>query len=228
MPSFGKLSDAAIAIEQALAPQGVDFGIFGGYAVAVLGGPRESKDIDCAIGCTKEWLVENLGRVPGFRSTGNARADLASFLYGNDNILIEFFPTSLSMMRTMRVEVTGQQTGKKTTVILHPVFLYKGKLQAAATRAKHSDSVDLLFLEGKHLAELAARNHELNKRHVGMALKRYPHLLHSFQRLGINIADCTALAQDIDIEEIAAQRPAANAVQNGLLWNTRTPEGASR
>jgi hypothetical protein len=96
MPSITKLSDAAIAINDACREIGVEFGIFGGYAVAVLGGPRESKDIDCVVNCEKEWLVEKLSQIRGFRSMGNTRADLASFLYGDENILIEFFPGKFS------------------------------------------------------------------------------------------------------------------------------------
>lgn len=101
MPSLSKLSDAAIAICKALDELGVDFGIFGGYAVAVLGGPRESKDIDCVVNCSKDWLVQKLSKVDGFRSSGNVRPDFASFLYGEHNILLEFFPSTFSLSPTI-------------------------------------------------------------------------------------------------------------------------------
>ena len=94
MPSFGKLSDAAIAICKALDELGVDFGIFGGYAIAMLGGPRESKDIDCVVNCDKEWLVRQLSRIEGFQSMGNTRPDLAQFIFGNSNVLLELFPST--------------------------------------------------------------------------------------------------------------------------------------
>lgn len=41
-----RLNDAAIALSRVLNDAGIKFGIFGGYAIAVLGGQRESKDID--------------------------------------------------------------------------------------------------------------------------------------------------------------------------------------
>ena len=42
-----RLNDAAIALSRVLSDARIKFGIFGGYAIAVLGGQRESKDIDC-------------------------------------------------------------------------------------------------------------------------------------------------------------------------------------
>lgn len=94
MPALAKLSDAAIALSKALDDLNVDHGIFGGFAVAAIGGPRESKDIDCAVGCSKEWLVSALSKVKGFKSMGNSRPDLAQFLYGDGNVLVEFFPST--------------------------------------------------------------------------------------------------------------------------------------
>lgn len=94
MPSTAALSEAAIALSTALNTLGVERGIFGGYAVAVLGGPRASKDIDCAVDCNKEWLVEKLSTIDGFTFTGNVRADLAVFLWGDKSILIELFPSA--------------------------------------------------------------------------------------------------------------------------------------
>jgi hypothetical protein len=238
MPTTAALGDAAIALSRALSTLGVEHGVFGGYAVAVLGGPRASKDIDCAVNCQKEWLVRNLSAVEGFKFTGNARPDLVVFLYGDKNILIELFPStfnqhcvevsltnttaSMSVIRTTQVQVRGERSGLQVTKILDLVFIYKGKLQAAATRAKHSDAADLLYLEGEHKAELRAHNNQINRQHVGMALKRYPHLEHSFERLGLDLKACKAVAREMDLDTLPATSP-PNAVQNGLLFNLRVP-----
>ncbi|KAF1818434.1 uncharacterized protein K489DRAFT_413725 [Dissoconium aciculare CBS 342.82] len=222
MPSTPKLSDAAIAISKALGDQlGVEFGIFGGFAIAVLGGPRESKNIDCVVNCSKEWLVNNLGKIDGFRSTGNSRPDLASFLYGENHVLLECFPTSMEQLETMRVEVRGEKAGLGQTAILDPVLCFKGKLQAAATRAKFSDAVGLLFLEGQHGQMLRDRNKEFNRYHVGMAMKRYPHLELAFVRLGVNMEACKAVAKDVDVHVIETRPPEPHSVQNALLYNMR-------
>lgn len=93
MVSAKDLGDAAIAIRESLDELGVQFGIFGGYAIAALGGPRESKDIDCVVSCEKQWLVERLKSRSEFRYMANSRKDLAAFLYGDRGVLVEFFPS---------------------------------------------------------------------------------------------------------------------------------------
>jgi hypothetical protein len=93
MPFTRDLSDAAIAIREVLDNLGVPFGIFGGFAIATLGGLRESKDIDYTVHCTKEWLVENLKKIKGFKSMDNQRQDIITFLWGDRNVLLEFFPS---------------------------------------------------------------------------------------------------------------------------------------
>lgn len=126
----------------------------------------------------------------------------------------------MNTVSTQRVQVSGEKLGVKVTNILDPVFIYKRKLQAAATRAKHSDSADLLYLEAKHNAALRARNRDLNRRHVGMALKRYPHLERSFERLGLDLGACKGVVKDVDVNAVAGP-PEPNSVQNALLFNLR-------
>lgn len=128
----------------------------------------------------------------------------------------------MSVVRTMQVQVRGEKSGIRPTKILDVVFLYKGKLQAAATRAKHSDAADLLYLEGEHQATLKTHKSQFSRHHVGMALKRYPHLEHSFGRLGLDLKACKETAKDVDLQALPAT-PAPNAVQNGLLFNVRVP-----
>ena len=125
----------------------------------------------------------------------------------------------MSAISTQRVQVSGEKSGVKVTRILDPDFICKGKLQAAATRAKHSDAADLLYLEGRHNAALRARNKDLNRRHAGTALKRHPHLERSFARLGLDMEACKGAAKDIDISAVV--RPEPNSVQNALLFNLR-------
>lgn len=44
-----RLNDAAIALDRVLVAANIKYGIFGGYAITALGGPRESKDVDCLL-----------------------------------------------------------------------------------------------------------------------------------------------------------------------------------
>ena len=87
------LGDAAIALARALDELRIPGGIFGGVGVGVLGGPRESKDIDCLVHCRKDWLVTKLSQKADFKSMGNKRPDIATFLWGPCNILVECFPS---------------------------------------------------------------------------------------------------------------------------------------
>ncbi|KAG8631689.1 hypothetical protein KVT40_000829 [Elsinoe batatas] len=221
MPSILALSDAAIALTKALDDLGVEHGIFGGYAVAILGGPRASKDIDCVVNCNKEWLVERLSAVEDFSSMGNARPDLAVFMYKRE-VLVELFPASMSSIDIEKVDVQGDKSGIQATKLLNPVFVYKGKLQAAATRAKYSDAVDLLFLEGRYGEILRAQNRHFNRLYVGIALRRYSHLEASFRRLDLDVEASRQVAKDVEIEALPRTSP-PNAVQNGLMFNVRVP-----
>jgi hypothetical protein len=54
-----RLNDAAIALYQVLQQAGIKHGIFGGFTVASLVGPRESKDVDCIASVSKEQIIKS-------------------------------------------------------------------------------------------------------------------------------------------------------------------------
>lgn len=78
-----RLNDAAIALHRALAPANIRFGIFGGYAIGVLGGPRESKDIDCLASVSKQQIVALLDGKNGFVAIPQGRQDYVAFLWSD-------------------------------------------------------------------------------------------------------------------------------------------------
>ena len=92
-----RLSDAAIALHQAFTAENVKYGIFGGYAVSILGGPRESKDVDCIAALSKEQVVSILSRQPQFRLIPQTRTDYVAFFWNDDtksvsdHVLVEVF-----------------------------------------------------------------------------------------------------------------------------------------
>ena len=92
----GRLNDAAIALNRILSRNGVKFGIFGGYAVATLGGPRESKDVDCLASVTKQQIISLLSGKEGFEYLSQGREDYVAFFWSDKPnreraVLVEIF-----------------------------------------------------------------------------------------------------------------------------------------
>ena len=113
------------------------------------------------------------------------------------------------------VAISGESLGNGTSAFLDPVYLFKGKLRAAATRAKFHDSADLRWLEARFRQEVQARRAELNLQYVGLAMKRYPELELLFARLGIDITAAKNAAENLDPNNLPI--PAPGDVQEGLL-----------
>ncbi|CAK4031392.1 Hypothetical predicted protein [Lecanosticta acicola] len=214
MPTLQELSDVAIVTHRIFAPRGIDFGFFGGFAINLLGGNRTSKDLDCAVDMDKEEIVELFEQFPHFQYLGNTRGDVAKFMLGE--VLLEMFPTPMEQLRgnTGQTIVRGTNASG-TTTILDPCAVFKGKLAAAAGRAKFTDAADLLLLAGRFEEPLKERCRELNQTLAGLAMKRYPHLELAFARLGIDIERCKRLVEDSDLQQLPA---IPRAVQAGLLF----------
>lgn len=70
-----RLHAAAIALQKAFGDADVQFGIFGGYAVTILGGVRESKDIDCIASLTRARAIVILNEKTGFSLIPQTRQD---------------------------------------------------------------------------------------------------------------------------------------------------------
>jgi hypothetical protein len=91
-----RLNDAAIALYNVLTQYGIRFGIFGGYAAGVLGGMRESKDIDCLASISKSQATQILDGKNGFQVIPQDRQDYVAFFWsehqGRQNpVLVEIF-----------------------------------------------------------------------------------------------------------------------------------------
>lgn len=89
------LNDAAIALSRALSNAGIKFGIFGGYAITVLGGQRETKDIDCFAAPSKQVVINLLDGKDGFVVVPQTREDYVAFLWSetpkSTTVLVEVF-----------------------------------------------------------------------------------------------------------------------------------------
>lgn len=86
-----RLNDAAIALNRILSRNGIKFGIFGGYAVGILGGPRESKDVDCLASVTKKQIISLLDGKEGFQCIPQSREDYVAFFWSERPVLVEIF-----------------------------------------------------------------------------------------------------------------------------------------
>lgn len=91
------MNDAAIALSRVLTTAGIRFGIFGGYAIATYGGPRQSKDIDCLAAGNKQQLLDLLDGEEGFAAVNQSRDDYVAFVWSDKpdcsgGILVEIFP----------------------------------------------------------------------------------------------------------------------------------------
>ncbi|KID88399.1 hypothetical protein MAJ_11062, partial [Metarhizium majus ARSEF 297] len=150
-----RLNDAAIALHRVLSREQVTFGIFGGYAVATFGGPRESKDVDCIASVSKDQIIRLLNNKEGFQVIPQGRQDYVAFFWSDridrgNAVLVEIFcekfPESRYSMVNVpcnTVSIKGISLGQGMACFLGPFYLFKGKLRAAATRAKFHDSADL-------------------------------------------------------------------------------------
>ncbi|KAI9848712.1 MAG: hypothetical protein M1837_006799 [Sclerophora amabilis] len=222
-----RLNDAAIALHRILSRNHIQFGIFGGYAVATLGGPRESKDIDCLASVNKQQILSILDGKEGFVAINQTREDYVALLWSDKpnreravlvEIFCERFPGATFRMSDVQVgvkQITGQSQGTGSTALLDPVHLFKGKLRAAATRAKFHDSADLRWLEGHSRAQLQQKRGDFDLLYVGLALKRYPEVESCFTRIGLDIKAAKARSAAHDLNNLPPPQP--GDVQSGLL-----------
>ncbi|KAL2817971.1 hypothetical protein BDW59DRAFT_175294 [Aspergillus cavernicola] len=199
-----RLHDAAIALHRILAPANIRFGIFGGYAIGVLCGSRESKDIDFLASVSKQQIVALLDGKGGFVAIPQGRQDYVAFLWSDrpdrgNAVLVEIF---CEQFAGAQYSMNGIQATVR-------------KLRAAATRSKFHDSADLRWLADRHSATIQARQGELNPQYIGLALKKYPELAHLFAGLGVNIIGAKHSVRDLSPSRLPA--PAPGDVQRGLL-----------
>ena len=127
---------------------------------------------------------------------------------------------SMKNMRRERVQIPSGTVGLNTAKTLDVSFIFKGKLQAAASRSKHSDATDLLWLEERYNSALKAHTNEYDRRIVGMAMRRYNDLEQAFGRLGVDLEACKAVTRDFDPNDKMPQ-PELDQVQSGLMYGLR-------
>lgn len=225
-----RLNDAAIALCEILEAANIKQGIFGGYAIGCLGGPRESKDIDCLAAISKPEIVALLHGSDGFAAVPQTREDYVAFLWSEEahvrSVLVEVFVSDfkgagfgMDSVVPMKHQVTGQIFGTRTINLLSPFLIFKGKVFAAARRAKFLDSADLRWLENNAGPVIQQEAHHLPLEEVGLAMKRYSILDRVFLRLGINVEAARARTAALDLKELPSYQK--GDVQASLLAPSR-------
>ncbi|OAP54568.1 hypothetical protein AYL99_11016 [Fonsecaea erecta] len=236
-----RLNDAAIELYQLLDKANIKHGIFGGYAIGALGGPRENKDIDCIASTSKEALVQLLDGNSGFQCIPQSRTDYVAFLWSDradrgNAVLVEVFVeqfegVSHSLGKTLLIRadaryrmpdlatrtlsVSGQLGASGVVSLLDPVYIFKGKLRAAATRGKFHDSADIRWLVSRFADELKAKRSEFNLDHVGLAIKRYPELELTFRTLDMDLVKVKERVASVELAQLPP--PTRGDVQSGIL-----------
>lgn len=118
-------------------------------------------------------------------------------------------------------KVKGQFFGVRTINQLPPSLIFKGKIFAAARRAKFHDSADLRWLENNRGPEIQQNAYDLPLEEVGLAMKRYSILERVFLRLGVNVEAAKARTVSMDLKELPAYQK--GDVQASLLAPPRPP-----
>jgi hypothetical protein len=113
------------------------------------------------------------------------------------------------------IAINGQVTPLGASSFLDPFHIFKGKVRAAAERAKYHDAADLRWLETRYSQEIRARKKGLNIKLVSLAMKRYPELELLFTRIGIDIIKVKNAAVNLDLNNLPLPTP--GDVQEGLL-----------
>ncbi|MCJ1475796.1 hypothetical protein MMC13_004460 [Lambiella insularis] len=207
-----RLNEAAIQLHKVLDEVHIKHGIFGGNAIGVLGGPRESKDIDCLAATSKLAAIALLDGKSGFQCVSQSRTDYVAFLWS------EQFPEARYGMQNVAPEpktVSGQQSPSGMVSLFNPIYLFKGKLRAAATRGKFHDSADIRWLASRFLDRLKAQRSVFNLSHIGLSMKRYPELEVTFHNLRLDVQKAKETVASVQLSQLPP--PQRGDVQSGIL-----------
>lgn len=115
----------------------------------------------------------------------------------------------MQTIHTQTVQVNGSPVH-----LLDVVYIFKGKLHAAADRQKVTDAADLEYLARFHQQRLQAHADVFSHRDVGKAVKRYPELSGVFAELQINVQQAV---EQMSLEIGSQMSPPAFDVQKGII-----------
>jgi hypothetical protein len=237
------LSDAALALSRILTFHRVHHGFFGGFAIlsTTTSPSRETKDLDVLVSATKSTITSLLSRRSNWLEIPQNREDYIAYFYrspsvssassllssddedGDDATMVlvemfvghqaERFPVSKNCV------LRGKRMGVSYVPILSEEYLFRGKLNAAATRGKKGDMEDLKYLVEKYGKIIKERGLDgLDKRVVKEAVQRHPELKAVLAKVGIKTGGRLRWVKRNE-EAVVGNRPAGVwDVHRGLGW----------
>ncbi|KAA8908925.1 hypothetical protein FN846DRAFT_898460 [Sphaerosporella brunnea] len=210
------LSDAALALSRILTFHRIHHGFFGGFAILSTSPcpARETKDLDVLVSATKATIISLLSQRHGWLEIPQNREDYVAYFYRNPYatssassfdssttsteeeekpapmVLVEMFvghqasrfPVSKNCV------LRGRHMGTSYIPILREEYLFRGKLNAAATRGKPGDVSDILYLIEQYGDTIRERLDGLDKTVVNEAVRRHPELRRPLRKVGIHAA----------------------------------------
>jgi len=239
------LSDAALALSRILTFHRVHHGFFGGFAIlSTTPSPsRETKDLDVLVSAAKSTITSLLSRRSNWLEIPQNREDYIAYFYrspsassassllsedgedGDDDatmVLVEMFvghqaerfPVSKNCV------LTGRRMGVSYVPILSEEYLFRGKLNAAATRGKKGDVQDLRYLVEKYGGIIRERGLDgVDKTVVKEAVRRHPELKAVLGKVGIKTGGRLRWGKRNE-EVVVSNRPAGVwDVHRGLGWS---------
>ena len=162
---------------------------------------------------TQAVLVEIFSRLSPVRTDGNI--DLGREFPSEMLRCFSGAQFGMQSVKPLIKTVPGQTQGSGSIAHLDPALIFKGKLRAAATRAKFHDSSDLRWLEARYRSLIKQKKSLFSHQYIGLALKRYPELHLVFQRLELDIEAASSLVKSQNPSDLPP--PQRGDVQKGLL-----------
>lgn len=191
------LNDAALALSRILSFYKIKHGYFGGWSVLATGATyRESKDLDVLVAASKSTIHSVLSQKRGWLEIPQCREDYVAFFWndsefdpegGRGMVLVEMFVGQhrdrFPMVKNQVLR--GPRMGASYVPILSEEFLFRGKLNACASRTKSSDAADVDYLVKNYGKELKMAAKGIDKKTVGLAIRRHPELRKILGELGV-------------------------------------------
>ncbi|KAI5856980.1 hypothetical protein BZA05DRAFT_423991 [Tricharina praecox] len=242
------LSDAALALSRILHFHRIHHGFFGGFAIlsTTQSPSRETKDLDVLVSATKSTITSLLSQRHGWLEIPQNREDYVAYFYRNPYssgssassisststeseledkpapmVLVEMFvghqaerfPVSKNCV------LRGRHMGTSYVPILSEEYLFRGKLNAAATRGKKGDVDDILYLVETYADVIKDRLDGVDKKVVNEAVRRHPELRRALMKVGIR-APRAPLQWGLKKEKIVFSVVPAKTwdVHRGLGW----------
>lgn len=222
------LNDAALALSRVLTFYRIHHSFFGGFAILAKGAAhRESKDLDVLVSASKSTIVSLLSGRRDWLQIPQQREDFVAYFWSSREfatssseprqmVLVEMFvgQERETFPMSKNTVLKGNKMGTSYVPILSEECLFMGKLRACASRAKSSDAQDVDYLVATYGDQLRKAAKNLDKKTLGLAVRRHPELKKVLGELGVGTRKAVWGVRNARID--GAVNPQMWDVQRGL------------